>query len=775
MFGWIAAFFLVAGLAGCTNPVPAENALPGSVSSLTCSDDQILPAAFQTPGPDGEGRTILPGGRVVTPAGSHWKTSGWPIGLVIDATGQYAYLTHNGNRYEALVVLDLVTGTTLQTVSLPSTYRGLVLSTSGDRLFVGGGYTGQVLVFEVLADHRVSRLQEWTVGGYVADLALSPDQTTLYALSNNDSRIHAIDVSDGSVLRVLQAGTFPYDILLSPGGNVLYVSNLASGSVMALDALTGEQLGRVTVEKNPEGMALSADGSTLYVANSDSDSLSILSTAPLTVTATVGLSEGLPTQGHGSPNGVALAPDGSRVFVSEAGLNRIRVIDVATRQVLGAIPTGWYPTELVARPDGLYALSSKGLGQSQTLYRIPGILSRIPYPDQAALAAFTEQADQNNRRSTEFFAPACAPESIPVLSGADSPIRHVVLIVRENKTYDMVLGDLPGANGDPDLVVFGTEYTPNLHALAADFVNLDNYYSNPEGSIQGHQWTTMASCNDYVEKVWMDQLPLVGWEPASLPEADSIFDACFANGVSFRNYGEFAAFSPGMFSEFMPYFDNKFPFFNMDVPDVDKAAEFVREMDQGIFERFTYICLPNDHTFGLKAGKPSPESMVADNDRATARVVEAISHSIAWPHTAIFIIEDDPQGSGDHVDAHRSIAVVVSPWVRRGYVSSVQYDVPSLYRTIGMILGLPPLGNNDALATPMTDIWVDGVNELPDYTPYDALPVSVPDRFNPDQGEPSEVIVESAHPDGVEGLGMLLWRVMRGDVAMPPYAKRIDR
>ncbi|MBM4319444.1 MAG: hypothetical protein FJ125_05645, partial [Deltaproteobacteria bacterium] len=428
-------------------------------------------------------------------------------------------------------------------------------------------------------------------------------------------------------------------------------------------------------------------------------------------------------------------------------------------------------------PDGqrLVVVSSRGLGGSTQALRGGGLLQVVTLPSTPEeLAVATEQAWSNNTRPTRFYPTACAS---PFPHQGKMPLEHVVLIVRENKTYDMVLGDLEGTNGDPALTLFGEEITPNLHALARAFANLDNFHSDPENSLEGHLWTTQADCSDFVEKLNQTQLPLAGYEPAAIAGGGTIFEHLLRHGISFRNYGEVTSFAPELLGRFRDFIDPKYPFYNMDVRDVDKAREVIREWSLDIFPRFIYIGLPNDHTFGTRPGKPTPESMVADNDRATGMLVEWIAHSPYWEKTIIFIIEDDPQSwRGDHVDAHRSICVVVSPWVKRGHVSSVHYNIPSIYRTIGMILGFPPLNKNDALAAPMYDIFRT-VEEGPDRTPFVALPLAVPAAENaadaPMARESMALPFDGV--DGVPGLGYILWRARKGDIDPPAYGKGIDR
>ncbi len=760
------------GLHQGQSPAPA-----GEPKALACSADGASPEAFLKSGKYGPDQAILPDGRRVTPVGVRIPTGRFPLGFRVNRDETRAYVVHNGE--DRLVVLDLVEHKQAQVVSVHSPFKAVALSPDEQTLAVGGGGTGRLFFYKVGEDGRVTPDGELYLGGYLSDIEYAPDGSRLYAVANTNSRLYVLDVASRTVVATFKAGTYPYDMVLSPGGDIIWVSNLQASTVQAIASEDGKVLASIRVGKNPTALALGPDGSRLYVANSDSDTVSVIDTASREVVATVDMAGDLSPLKHGNTNGVAVSPDGTRLYVSQGSFNQVDVVDTATLEILGSIPTGWYPTEVFAGERALYIASSKGMGAEGVsgLKNLKSFLQVVSYSDAEQLQGWTDQVRANNRRTLDFFQGACDPQSIPVLRGPPhSPIEHVVLIVRENKTYDMVLGDFERGDGDPNLVVYGEDITPNFHKLAREFVTFDNFYSNPEASYQGHMWTTTAQCNDYVEKTYWDQLSIVGYEAATLPEAGTIFSHLLKHGVPFRVYGEFPSFSPGMFEEYEDFFNHKFPFWTMEVKDVDKAAEVIREIELGIFPRFVYMILPNDHTYGSKPGKPTPESMVADNDRATAMIVEAISRSIYWPHTAIFIIEDDPQGSGDHVDAHRSICVVVSPWVRRGYTSSVHYDIPSLYRTIEMILGVPPMGRNDALAAPMVDIWVDGEEVPPDFTPFEGVPVDVPDGVNPKDGPLAGAVdhCDFERIDECPGLGRVLWKMRKGDVEPPPYAKWID-
>ncbi|MBP7125534.1 bifunctional YncE family protein/alkaline phosphatase family protein [Myxococcota bacterium] len=796
--GWMVVAATVIGCSRGGDPVPVARTEGG----ITCRALEMDPEAWRKAGPDPSGhRAVLHNGRVIAPVGTRFPTADFPLGFALNRDETRAYVVHNGDG-RSLMVLDLTAAPAgqdpavaperalMQTVPLGSTFRGVALTPDEKTLVVAGGNTSRAWFLPVLPDGTLATPGEFaSLSGYLSDLVIAPDGSEVFVLSNTNSKVFVLDPATRETRRVIRTeGATPYALVISPDGSVLWASNQSSDTVTAIDARSGALLARIAVGKGPEAMALSPDGSRLFVALSDADRVAVIDTSLRVLLETWDLTGDPAGLAHGNVNGIAVSPDGKRVFVTAAAMNRVDVVDSATGRVLGSVPTGWYPTEVQARGDRLYAVSSKGMANPnpRALKTIPGFLGVVAMPDDETLARWTEEVARNNDRARAFLVGSCTPDRIPVLKGPpESPIRHVILIVRENKTYDMLLGDLtdhqgnPIGDGDPNLVVFGERYTPNFHELSREFATFDNFYSNAEASLHGHQWVTQSQCNDLMEKEYPDQLPIPGIDPGLDPDGEwpTFFDLLYEHDVPFRNYGEFPSFGLRMLDEFQDFYDHKYPFWTQSVWDVDKAAEVIREWELGIVPSFIFIGLPNDHTYGTRKGFPTPATMVADNDRGTGRLIEWISHSPYWPETVVFILEDDPQGSGDHVEAHRSVLTVVSPWVRRHYISSLHYDVPSVFRTIELILGLPPMGKNDAYAPPILDIWVDGTSEPIDTTPFLELPVDVPYEVN---GAEALMAAESEAcdfrvVDSCPGLGRILWKAMRGNVEPPPYAKGIDK
>jgi hypothetical protein len=411
------------------------------------------------------------------------------------------------------------------------------------------------------------------------------------------------------------------------------------------------------------------------------------------------------------------------------------------------------------------------------------VLELLPLPSDADLAAGDRTVHANlTRPHDNQVALSCtgSPQRFPLPTepGAPTPIEHVFFLVRENKTYDAVLGDLSGTNGDPALIMYGEENTPNLHALARRFVNLDNFYSLAEQSLQGHEWTTANMANDYTEKAWLNT-----WGRAYRPSdafggggynehlgipARTVWTHLDAAMLNYHNYGEITN-SAGA----IHVYDAGYPgvVFNTNILDVEKVQFIVDNLNDKRFvlEPFSYIGLPNDHTVGNTPGKPTPQSMVADNDEATGRLIDGLSHSKYWATSIVFLIEDDPSDGGDHVEIHRSPCLVMSPWVKRGYNSSVHYDVPALWKTMTLLLGVPPINQRDAYAAAMYDVF----STKPDPEPYTFIPRKIPPAITPADAPMAKesMAIDFSRPDTAP-LGRILWKATHGRDAEPPWGPK---
>jgi YVTN family beta-propeller protein len=536
---------------------------------------------------------------------------------------------------------------------------------------------------------------------------------------------------------------------------------------------------------------------------------------------------------------LAVAPDGKTLYVANADNNCVAVIDIekpSDSQVRGFIPTGWYPTAVSITPDGKHLLVGVGKG-NQTRpnpirkkgekedpppdepkeepkkgeppgdRRLPfpyigttlsGALSVVPIPDEKTLKEYTAQVYRNCPYSDQLLTAAPYPEksAIPSKVGNPSPIKHVIYIIMENRTYDQVFGDMKEGNGDPALVMFGEKVTPNRHKLAREFVLLDNLYCNGQVSRDGHPWSTMAYNTDYIARDW--HLTYSGRkgvdddDDGRLLNAPSgyIWDACARAKLSYRSYGEFGkrvsqpdgtskmeGRVPGLIGHMCP--DYGIPKKKgAKIRDTDRVETFLQEFQE--FEknnnlpRLIVMSLPEDHTYGTKVGENTPQACVASNDLALGRLVEAVSQSKYWPETAIFVIEDDAQNGPDHIDAHRTAGHVISPHTKRNFVDSTQYSTVSMVRTIELVLGLPPLSQYDAAARPMFTSFAD----KPDLTPYQHVEAqtdleSVNTKLA--YGAERSNQMDFSDVDRIDDfeLNEILWRAIKGkDAPIPPAVRR---
>jgi YVTN family beta-propeller protein len=752
-------------------------------------------------------------------------------------------------------------------------YTGLIFSHDGARLYLANVH-GSVKVFDVAPNGRATgaftmplpkAMAPRRADEIPAGLALSRDGTRLYVALNLSNRVGEFESATGKLLRMFDVGVAPYDIVLV--GEKAYVSNwggrrpkdgeltgpagrgtevkvdpvhfvASEGSVTVLDLNSGATTQEILTGLHASALALHPSGRYLVCANAASDNLTVIDTRTDKTVETIWVKQTPADIFGASPNALAFDAKGKRLYVANGTQNAVAVVefDPGTSKLLGLIPVGWFPGALIfdTKRDAIYAANIKGLNPTPkpdrttgklgfNTHQYHGTLSLLPVPSKRELAKLSATVWKNYRR--EQISLALLPprtnqpaRPIPERIGEPSVFKHVVYIIKENRTYDQVLGDERRGNGDPSLCVFGERITPNQHKLVRDFVLLDNTYCSGILSADGHQWSTSAFATDYMEKSFAgfprsypdgmgdDDADALAYSPKGF-----VWDNVIKHGKTLRNYGEFAkplvrwadgrkgepSFLPcyrtwrgetkevifesaPVIESIRPYQPTNYVGWEMSVPDQYRADYFINELREfeksGEFPNFTIICLPNDHTSGTRRGEPTPAACVADNDLAFGRIVDAISHSRFWSNTVVFAIEDDPQNGWDHVSGYRTTAYCISPYTKRGEVIRTQYNTTSVLRTMEQILGLPPMNQFDATATPMFDCFT----EKPDFTPFAAVPNNVPlDEMNPDPRAINDKLLRKnaytsarlnfrqidAAPEDV--LNRIIWHAMKGSAA--PY------
>ncbi len=775
------------------------------------------PAPRVQVGPQPGGGFLLHSGWTLTPAGKQIPLSTLPMSTALSPDGKYLLILNGGYLPPSISVVDVGDERETARVAVEDAWLGLTFNRKGDRVYAGGGSKPFVFEFsfdngELKPGRKFAVIQDPKPTDHVGDVALSPDGRFLYVASLFRNSLVVLNALTGFKVTEIPTGRRPYRTVFAPDGRTFYVSHWADSAVGQYSVADGSRLDTIRVGMNPTDLLYlpgkndaaenePAYVGRLFVACANTNSVFVLGVsegnrARMIERINVALAPRAPA--GTTPTGLALSPDGQRLYVANANNNTVAVVDVSEYQaeVLGFVPTGWYPTAVRAVADGrIFIANGRGRGsypnprgpqptggsREQYVGRIQtGSLSIVPPPDEEQLAEFSKQALRNSPYQDAKLDEKPAP--LP------AAIRHVLYIIKENRTYDQVLGDMKEGNGDPSLVLFGEEITPNHHKLAREFVLLDNFYVNADVSADGHHWSTAAIANDYVEKMWPSKyanrrtISDFGDEPAAFPPAGYLWTNAIAAGVSLRNWGmwvennkELTGIARVRDAALAPYTDRNFVGFTLDYSDQKRADEFLREFEamtrQGKLPRLLLMRLPNDHTSGTAARKLSPRALVADNDSALGRVVEAVSRSPVWNQTAIFVLEDDAQNGPDHVDSHRSPAYVLSAWSKRGFVDSTHYTTASMLRTMELILGLHPMTQFDAAATPMTNCFAARA----DLRPYAAEKprVSLEER-NPSgaTGSAQSARMDFSEEDRIDDdeLNGILWRSIRG--SEPPAATR---
>jgi len=807
---------------------------------VICAAVSLLPsqpAVRERVGPLPDGGFLLNNGWRIQPAGRQIPLDTFPMSSALSPDGKYLLILNGGYNPPSISVMDVAAERELSRFPLADAWLGITFAPNGRLVYVGGGSRARVYELAFSNEARLSLSREFPLAAensltnrdFTGDVTLSPDGRLIYAAELYKDDIAVINPQSGRVIDRFKTGRRPYRILFHPDGRSFFVTSWADGTLYHHNADNGAQLSFVRVGAHTTDMVWSSRkpepeeggesvtwAARIFVAAANTNSVysvSVSESEELQVAEVINIAL-TPRQPLGmTPSALGLSADQTHLFTVCSDANAVAVTDLTAvrSRVTGFIPTGWYPTAVRSVADGrLFVLNGRGLGsfpnpKGPSPVRRPepvhegvsnvqyvgrmqtGTASVIAPFDDDALEAYTKTVHASSPYADRLLDEVAIPEGNPVPKhpGLASPIQHVVFILKENRTYDQVFGDLGLGNGDPSLVVFGADSTPNHRKLAREFVLLDNFYVNSDVSADGHNWATAAIAPDYTQKMWPNSYAgrrkhydYEGGEPANSPPAGYLWTQAQQAGISMRNYG-FQTISkkpipPAGEPQIETVKDSmlarvtnlRYRGFDLDYLDTDRAKIFLEDLagfeKSGEMPRLVMLRLGNDHTSGTAAGKIAPLSAMADNDQALGMIIEALSRSRFWSSTAVFVFEDDAQNGADHVDSHRSPAFVLSPYTRRGVVDSTMYNQTAALRTMELILGLRPMTQFDAGSRPM---WSSFANK-PDLRPYEAVKAGI--RLDERNAADNPTARRSARLDFSEAdridddeLNDILWRAIR--------------
>jgi YVTN family beta-propeller protein len=719
-------------------------------------------------------RVMLPNGWSLTPAGRSVEVGDLPMNIAVSPSKKLLAVTNNGQGKQSIQLIDPNTEGVLDNIEIPKSFYGLKFSKDEKHLYASGG-NDNVIIKYAIENNKLKRVDSLILGKAwpekISPVGIEIDDTRqlLYSVTKENNSLYIHDLKTKALVFNLNMGHEGYNCVLSPNKKILYISLWGGKKVAYFDTEKRQMVATIPVSYNPNELILNKKGTLIYVANAGDNSVSVIDVKAQKVLEVLDAAL-YPNSPAGSvTNGVALSQDEKTLYIANADNNCLAVFDVRKKgksQSKGFIPVGWYPTNVRVVGSKIFVANGKGFtsyanplgpqpiarnvqseshkGETvQTNNRMQyignlmkGTLSIIDQPTTSDLAIFSKKVYQNTpyKKEKEMNTEGEVGNPIPMKVGAPSPIKYVFYVLKENRTYDQVFGDMPQGNGDSSLCLFGEKYTPNQHKLAREYTLFDNFYVDAEVSADGHNWSLGAHANDYLEKTWPTGYGRRGGVTDGMGRREIannkdgfIWDFCKRANVTYRTYGVFADVNKGNIpaldkDHVCAYFTG---YYNQKVKDTTRFSQWKRDFDSLITNKsvpaFNSIRLGADHTQGLGVGKPTPYACVADNDLAVGMLVEHISKSSIWNESAIFILEDDAQNGPDHVDAHRSTALVISPYTKRNYVDNTMYSTSGMLRTMELILGLPPMSQYDAGATPMYRSFT----AKPDFTKFQSVPIGV--------------------------------------------------
>ena len=764
-------------------------------------------------------RITLPNGWSLSPVGKSLPLGDLPLNMAISRTGKWMAVTNNGQSVQELQLIDLKNEKVLDRKIVPKSWLGLKFSVDEKFLYASGGNDNWILKYAVVQNKLVLKDslklgEKWPVKISPAGLDIDDTRQLLYVVTKEDNALYILDLKRGAVKKRIGLGGEAYTCLLSPTRTELYISCWGCDKVMVLNTASQQFIDSMQVGDNPNDMCLSRNGKYLFVANANDNSVSVIDVQKRKTLETLEAALYPDAPAGSTSNAVSLSADGKQLYIANADNNCLAVFDVSKpgqSVSKGFIPVGWYPTCVRTFGTKIYVANGKGFSskanpegpnptdkKEEVRYQggdkskpiaveyigglFKGTLSIIPTPTEKQLSIYSHAVYENTpyKKSGELEASGQPGNPIPHRVGDPSPIKYVFYIIKENRTYDQVLGDMKEGNGDSSLCLFGEKVTPNQHAIAREFVLLDNFYVDGEVSADGHNWSMGAYATDYLEKTWVTSYggrggdyDAEGNRAIANNKKGFIWDHCKRAGVSYRTYGEFAdeykANIPSLVGHFCPYYTS----WDQKVRDTTRVNQWKREFDSMVIvhavPHLNTLRLINDHTEGLNRGRPTPFAHVADNDWAVGLFVEYLSKSPIWNESVVFIVEDDAQNGPDHVDAHRSTAYLAGGFVKRHFVDHSMYSTASLLRTMELILGIPPMSQYDAAATPMWKCFDSVVNNKSFEALAAKIDITETNKAWNETVKRSESF-DFSREDRVPDLSFneILWRGIRGQSAPAP-------
>lgn len=768
-------------------------------------------------------KATLPNGWQLSPAGRSLPLGDLPLNIAISSSKKLMAVTNNGQSIQQIQLIDVANEKVLDNVVVAKSWLGLAFSANEKYLYVSGGNDNWILQYAIdnnklLLKDSILLGKKWPVKISPAGIDIDDSKQLMYVVTKDNKSLYIVDLKRKEVLSQYELPAESYTCLLSPNKKQLYISCWGCDKLLVFDTRDKSISKQITVGDNPNDICMSRNGRFLFVANANDNSVSVIETRSLKVIETLSASLYPDAPAGSTTNGVALSDDEKTLYIANADNNCLTVFDVSTAGVSkakGFIPTGWYPTCVKVIGQKIFVANGKGFtsmanpnGPSPTVKAsklsyhhgdttqlveeqyiaglFKGTMSIIDVPADSQLALYSKQV-YNNTPYTKLKETVTDGEDgnpIPQKPGTVSPIKYVFYIIKENRTYDQVLGDVKNGNGDTALVLFGQKVTPNQHKLVNDFVLLDNFYVDGEVSADGHNWSMGAYATDYLEKTWVTSYGGRGGDYDAEGNRDIannkngfIWDHCQKAGVSYRTYGEFADDYKPNIPVLKNHYCTYYTSWDQRVRDTTRVNQWKRDFDslvaRNALPRLSTLRLINDHTEGMSLHRPTPFAHVADNDLSVGMFLDFLSHSPVWKESVVFILEDDAQDGPDHVDAHRSTAYIAGPYVRRNFVDHTPYTTSGMLRTIELILGIPPMSQYDAAAEPLWRCFTTKT----DLTPFTAVPAQtditqknmVRNELS-DRSAKFDLSKEDRIPD--QEFSEVIWKGVKGLNSIMPAPKR---